>query len=173
MLESLERAHGVNARDEPSEPAQRLGILELGRAARAARIQSESKACVLGERIAANHDGRDDRKLARGKLECERVLLEDGSLGRAAVPSGASTGAHEAVERRDGDKARYGGKGVLGAVEAVGGEIAEAVQGFDAEDQTEIVLRFFPHARPARAFVNGPAWPGRFDIEIDRAAARA
>ena len=41
------------------------------------------------------------------------------------------------------------------------------------EDQTEIVLRFFPHARPARAFVNGPAWPGRFDIEIDRAAARA
>ena len=41
------------------------------------------------------------------------------------------------------------------------------------EDQTEIVLRFFPHARPARAFVNGPAWPGRFDIEIDRVGARA
>src|SRR3954463_10498917 len=66
------------------------------------------------------------------------VLLEDGSLGRAAVPSGASTGAHEAVERRDGDKAKYLGKGVCGAVDAVRGEIAEAVTGLDAEDQGEI-----------------------------------
>src|SRR3954471_22400718 len=66
------------------------------------------------------------------------VLLEDGSLGRAAVPSGASTGAHEAVERRDGDKAKYLGKGVCGAVDAVRGEIAEAVTGLDAEDQAEI-----------------------------------
>src|SRR4051794_35797830 len=66
------------------------------------------------------------------------VLLEDGSMGRAAVPSGASTGAHEAVERRDGDKAKYLGKGVCGAVDAVRGEIAEAVAGLDAEDQNEI-----------------------------------
>jgi len=63
------------------------------------------------------------------------VILEDGTMGRAAVPSGASTGAHEAVERRDGDKARYKGKGVLGAVEAVNGEIAEVLTGFDATEQ--------------------------------------
>ena len=55
------------------------------------------------------------------------VVLEDGSIGRAAVPSGASTGAHEAVELRDGDKARYLGKGVLKAVEAVNGEIFDAL----------------------------------------------
>jgi enolase 1/2/3 len=66
------------------------------------------------------------------------VLLEDGSLGRAAVPSGASTGAHEAVELRDGDKGRYGGKGVLKAVAAVNGEIAEALRGHDALDQIAI-----------------------------------
>ena len=66
------------------------------------------------------------------------VLLEDGSLGRAAVPSGASTGAHEAVEKRDGDTSRWGGKGVDSAVEAVNGEIAEAVVGYEAEDQAEI-----------------------------------
>jgi enolase len=66
------------------------------------------------------------------------VLLEDGSMGRAAVPSGASTGAHEAVEKRDGDKKRYGGKGVCEAVNAVRGEISEAIQGLDAEDQSEI-----------------------------------
>ncbi|QPC41496.1 phosphopyruvate hydratase [Kaustia mangrovi] len=63
------------------------------------------------------------------------VHLEDGSFGRAAVPSGASTGAHEAVELRDGDKARYKGKGVLKAVEAVNGEIFEALAGVEAEDQ--------------------------------------
>jgi enolase len=66
------------------------------------------------------------------------VFLEDGSFGRAAVPSGASTGAHEAVEKRDGDKSRWGGKGVDGAVEAVNGEIAEAVAGVDAEDQADL-----------------------------------
>ena len=66
------------------------------------------------------------------------VLLEDGSFGRAAVPSGASTGAHEAVELRDGDKARYLGKGVTKAVAAVNGEIADALIGLDAEDQREI-----------------------------------
>jgi enolase len=66
------------------------------------------------------------------------VLLEDGSFGRAAVPSGASTGAHEAVELRDGDKSRYLGKGVLKAVDAVNGEIAEALVGLDAEDQRDL-----------------------------------
>jgi len=66
------------------------------------------------------------------------VLLEDGSFGRAAVPSGASTGAHEAVELRDGDKGVYGGKGVLKAVDAVNSEIFDAIGGFDAEDQVAI-----------------------------------
>ncbi|HEU4810152.1 MAG TPA: phosphopyruvate hydratase [Sphingomicrobium sp.] len=66
------------------------------------------------------------------------VTLEDGSFGRAAVPSGASTGAHEAVELRDGDKARWGGKGVEKAVDAVNGEIADALIGHDAEDQGEV-----------------------------------
>lgn len=66
------------------------------------------------------------------------VILEDGTMGRAAVPSGASTGAHEAVELRDGDKARYLGKGVLNAVAAVNGEIAEALNGADATDQVGI-----------------------------------
>jgi enolase len=66
------------------------------------------------------------------------VVLEDGSMGRAAVPSGASTGAHEAVELRDGDKSRYLGKSVLKAVEAVNVAIAEALVAMDAEDQTAI-----------------------------------
>jgi enolase len=66
------------------------------------------------------------------------VLLDDGSFGRAAVPSGASTGAHEAVELRDGDKSRYLGKGVLKAVEAVNTEISDAILGLDAEDQRDI-----------------------------------
>ncbi|WP_114966880.1 phosphopyruvate hydratase [Alkalilacustris brevis] len=66
------------------------------------------------------------------------VTLEDGTLGRFAVPSGASTGAHEAVERRDGDATRYGGKGVLEAVAAVNGEIAEALLGVDVTDQVGI-----------------------------------
>ncbi|HSR77248.1 MAG TPA: phosphopyruvate hydratase [Xanthobacteraceae bacterium] len=66
------------------------------------------------------------------------VMLEDGARGRAAVPSGASTGAHEAVERRDGDKGRYLGKGVTKAVEAVNGEIFEAIGGMDAEAQVKL-----------------------------------
>jgi len=66
------------------------------------------------------------------------VTLDDGSFGRAAVPSGASTGAHEAVELRDGDKARYLGKGVTKAVAAVNGEIYEALADLDAEDQISI-----------------------------------
>ena len=65
------------------------------------------------------------------------VVLEDGSMGRAAVPSGASTGAHEAVELRDGDE-RYMGKGVLNAVDFVNGEILEALSGFEAENQIRI-----------------------------------
>ncbi len=66
------------------------------------------------------------------------VILEDGTMGRAAVPSGASTGAYEAVEKRDGDKDRYLGKGVLEAVAAVNGEIAEELVGFDATEQVAI-----------------------------------
>ena len=66
------------------------------------------------------------------------ILLEDGSFGRAAVPSGASTGAYEAVELRDGDKSKYLGKGVLKAIDAVNGEIKEALTDLDAEDQEEL-----------------------------------
>jgi len=66
------------------------------------------------------------------------VILEDGTYGRAAVPSGASTGAHEAVELRDGDKSRYGGKGVLKAVENINEVIAQELEGMDASEQVEI-----------------------------------
>ena len=66
------------------------------------------------------------------------VRLESGAFGRAAVPSGASTGTHEAVELRDGDKKRYGGKGVMRAVEAANGEIFDVLSGLDAEDQVKI-----------------------------------
>src|SRR4051812_7859622 len=66
------------------------------------------------------------------------VTLESGAFGRAAVPSGASTGAHEAVELRDGDKGRYGGKGVLKAVDAVNGEIFDALSGNEAAEQEGI-----------------------------------
>ncbi len=76
---------------------------------------------------------------SRGNPTVEvEVLLEDGSFGRAAVPSGASTGAHEAVELRDGDASRYGGKGVTKAVDAVNGEIFDTVAGIDAEDQADL-----------------------------------
>ena len=66
------------------------------------------------------------------------VTLEGGIIGRAAVPSGASTGAHEAVERRDGDETRYGGKGVREALDSVNGEIFDALSGRDAEDQVAL-----------------------------------
>ncbi|MDX1424761.1 MAG: phosphopyruvate hydratase [Kiloniellales bacterium] len=66
------------------------------------------------------------------------VTLSDGAFGRAAVPSGASTGAHEAVELRDGERERYGGKGVLKAVEAVNQELADVLIGFDADDQLKL-----------------------------------
>src|SRR5437870_11530604 len=78
---------------------------------------------------------------SRGNPTVEaEVFLADGSVGRAAVPSGASTGAHEAVELRDGDKGRYLGKGVTTAVAAVNGEISDALLGIDAEDQRDIDL---------------------------------
>ena len=67
-------------------------------------------------------------------VECD-VLLESGVMGRAAVPSGASTGAREAIELRDGDKSRYLGKGVLKAVENINTEISEAVMGLEASEQ--------------------------------------
>src|ERR687885_1396398 len=70
-------------------------------------------------------------------VEAEVVLIS-GEVGRAAVPSGASTGEHEAVELRDNDKKRYGGKGVLKAVENVNGVIAQELEGMDALDQAEI-----------------------------------
>ena len=70
-------------------------------------------------------------------VECD-VTLESGGFGRAAVPSGASTGAHEAVELRDGDKSRYGGKGVRTAIRNIEGEILEAIGGLDATDQVKI-----------------------------------
>src|SRR5690606_31067274 len=70
-------------------------------------------------------------------VECD-VLLESGAMGRAAVPSGASTGTREAVELRDGDAGRYLGKGVLKAVENVNTEISEALMGLDAQEQTFI-----------------------------------
>ena len=76
---------------------------------------------------------------SRGNPTVEvEVTLDDGTVGRAAVPSGASTGIHEACELRDGDKSRYGGKGVQKAVENVNGEIAEAVVGLNVLDQTSI-----------------------------------
>ena len=82
------------------------------------------------------------------------VLLEDGAMGRAAVPSGASTGAHEAVELRDSDPGRYGGKGVRRAVEAVNGPICDALTGLAATDQ----VRHRPHPdRPRRHRQQGPA----------------
>ena len=76
---------------------------------------------------------------SRGNPTVEvEVVLEDGAFGRAAVPSGASTGVHEALELRDGDKSRYGGKGTLKAVEHVNNEIAEAIVGLDALDQSAV-----------------------------------
>ena len=77
----------------------------------------------------------DSRGNPTVEVDC---LLEDGSFGRAAVPSGASTGAHEAVELRDGDADRYMGKGVLKAIDAVNGEIADMLLGLDAEDQRDV-----------------------------------
>ena len=101
------------------------------------------------------------------------VLLEDGSFGRAAVPSGASTGAYEAVELRDGDKTRYMGKGVLQAVDAVNGEIAELVEGLDAEDQRDIDLAMIDlDGTPNKARLGANAILG-VSLAVAKAAANA
>jgi len=101
------------------------------------------------------------------------VLLEDGSFGRAAVPSGASTGAHEAVELRDGAKARYLGKGVLKAVAAVNGEIADQLLGLDAEDQRDIDLAMIAlDGTPNKARLGANAILG-VSLAAARAAANA
>ena len=92
----------------------------------------------MSDRTIIHVEGREILD-SRGNPTVEAtVVLEDGSYGEAAVPSGASTGENEAVELRDGDAQRYGGKGVLQAVEHVNGEIAEAVLGLDATDQEEV-----------------------------------
>jgi enolase len=101
------------------------------------------------------------------------VLLDDGSFGRAAVPSGASTGAHEAVELRDGDKARYLGKGVLKAVAAVNGEIADRLLGLDAEDQRDVDLAMIElDGTPNKARLGANAILG-VSLAVAKAAANA
>src|SRR3546814_20252942 len=90
------------------------------------------------------------------------VMLEDGGFGRAAVPSGASTGAYEAVEKRDGDKSKYLGKGVLQAVEAVNGDIDEAITGLEAEDQGEDDAAMIVLAR--QSVVSGRRVLGRVEL---------
>jgi enolase len=102
---------------------------------------------------------------SRGNPTVEvEVVLSDGSWGRAAVPSGASTGTHEALEMRDGDKSRYGGKGVIEAVDNVNDEIAEALVGWDALEQqaidmTLIELDGTPNkAKLAQTPFSAPAW---------------
>jgi enolase len=101
------------------------------------------------------------------------VTLEDGAFGRAAVPSGASTGAHEAVERRDGDAGRYGGKGVLRAVGAVNGEIFDALSGSDAEDQRRIdTLLIELDGTPAKSRLGANAILG-VSLAVARAAAQS
>ena len=91
------------------------------------------------------------------------VSLDDGAFGRAAVPSGASTGEHEALELRDGDDARYGGKGVLKAVANVLGPIAEAIAGIDAFDQRGVdrALTISTGPRTSRRSERTPSWARR------------
>ena len=101
------------------------------------------------------------------------VTLEDGSTGRAAVPSGASTGAHEAVEKRDGDKTRYMGKGVLAAVENVNDEIAGALIGYEAEDQVAIDEAMIAlDGTPNKALLGANAILG-VSLAVAKAAAEA
>jgi enolase len=101
------------------------------------------------------------------------VVLEDGSTGRAAVPSGASTGAHEAIEKRDGEADRYHGKGVRDAVEAVNGEIYNAIGGMDAEDQRRIDMTLIElDATPNKARLGANAILG-VSLAVAKAAAEA
>ncbi|MGZ8312481.1 MAG: phosphopyruvate hydratase, partial [Allosphingosinicella sp.] len=111
---------------------------------------------------------------SRGNPTVEaEAMLEDGSIGRAAVPSGASTGAHEAVEKRDGDKSRWLGKGVGAAVEAVRNEIAAAVIGMEAEDQAEIDAAMIAlDGTPNKARLGANAILG-VSLAVARAAADA
>src|SRR5271169_4856259 len=107
---------------------------------------------------------------SRGNPTVEaEVFLADGSMGRAIVPSGASTGEHEAVELRDDDKARFLGKGVLKAVENVNGEIAEALANYDAFDQRALDSRMIE--------LDGTETKGRLGanaiLAVSMAAARA
>ena len=97
------------------------------------------------------------------------VILEGGALGRAAVPSGASTGEHEAIELRDGDKSRYLGKGVLKAVANVNGAIARAVTGLDASDQTRARP---PHDRNRRLAEQRQSWRERHPRRLHGRGAR-
>ena len=101
------------------------------------------------------------------------VTLEDGSMGRAAVPSGASTGAHEAVEKRDGDAARWGGKGVGLAVAAVNGAIADEIVGLDAEDQAEIDMAMIDLDGSANKSVLGANAILGVSLAVAKAAADA
>src|SRR5713101_7047902 len=101
------------------------------------------------------------------------VLLESGVRGRASVPSGASTGEHEAIELRDGDKMRFAGKGVLNAVENVNDKIAEAIIGFDATDQVGIDrLMIELDATPTKANLGANAILG-VSLAVAKAAAEA
>ncbi len=101
------------------------------------------------------------------------VTLEDGSFGRAAVPSGASTGVHEAVELRDGDQARFSGKGVLKAVESVNGEIFDAISGLDAEEQVAIDMALIElDGAPNKARLGANAILG-VSLAVAKAAADA
>jgi enolase len=101
------------------------------------------------------------------------VLLEDGSFGRAAVPSGASTGAYEAVEKRDGDTAKWGGKGVSQAVDAVNGALAEALIGMDAEQQGQIDARMIAlDGTPNKSRLGANAILG-ISLAVAKAAAEA
>jgi len=101
------------------------------------------------------------------------VRLEGGAIGRAAVPSGASTGAHETIELRDGDRSRYGGKGVLAAVRAATGEIFDAVCGLDARDQVKIDRTMIDlDGTPNKARLGGNAILG-VSLAVAKAAAAA
>jgi enolase len=112
----------------------------------------------------------DSRGNPTVEVDC---ILEDGSLGRAAVPSGASTGAHEAVEKRDGDKSRYLGKGVREAVAAVHGDICDALIGLDAEDQEDIDAQLIAlDGTPNKARLGANAILG-VSLAVAKAAAAA
>src|SRR5690606_22772274 len=149
------RARSVRRRLE-THPAGDGGVSRHGRGARVLRFAAVSGcACATRRRHRVlQHDRRTGGRIpmsaivdiigreildSRGNptVECD-VLLESGVMGRAAVPSGASTGSREAIELRDGDGARYLGKGVLKAVENVNTEISESIMGLDASEQAYI-----------------------------------